>query len=132
MTFDIREYILEQNDARQTPLSEGKMSKAEGRAMLKKLMLAAAKKGMSEKEFWDYMDPKEWEDMRFPIREGIWDKFKGALRSGVNVVKDSEGRTGKAIRADRTHVTVRWEDGGTDKINFDELDRKGGAWFWQI
>jgi hypothetical protein len=71
MTFDIRQYILEQNDSRQTLLSEGKMSKSEGRAMLKKLMASAAKKGMSEKEFWDYMDPKEWEDMGFPIREAI-------------------------------------------------------------
>lgn len=62
MNFDIRKYILEQNDS----INEGKMSKAEGRAMLKKLMATAKKKGMTKKEFWDYMDPKEWEDMGFP------------------------------------------------------------------
>ena len=80
MTFDIRQYILEQND----------------------------------------------------VREGLWDKVKGAALSGVNVVKDSEGRTGKVIKADKTHATVRWEDGKTDKIGFVELDRKDGVWFWQI
>ena len=62
MAFDIRKYIVEQNDS----IDEGKMSKAEGRAMLKTLMAKAKKNGMSEKEFWDYMDPKEWEDMGFP------------------------------------------------------------------
>ena len=63
------------------PKKSVKEAKKPDSAKLKRMLAKAKQKGISEKEFWDYMDPKEWEDMGFPDGMGEGTSNQDAQKS---------------------------------------------------